>query len=296
MEVSLDITLQHALVLIVAAFIGAAISWIAYKEGFYNLPIISKTNPTIRLKDVFTSFGLFLLVEIILVPIALLIWVSWKNGAWVSSTKLHLSDEEQIWINMLGIVFTAIVLRIYYVSLNPQLRREIWGESSKISFFRPLYNWLFGAFTWVVAYPWMIVVGQLVAIFLLYTFGSSDVDQVAVKHVKDAVSNPTLLWTMIFMIVVIVPILEELLFRGFLQSWLKTRYGTAKSIVFSSFVFACFHYSDTQGTGNVELLSSLFVLACFLGFIKERQQSLWASIGLHSTFNLISIGLILLTK
>ena len=61
-----------------------------------------------------------------------------------------------------------------------------------------------------------------------------------------------------------------------------------KAIVFSALCFALFHYAPSQGMGNISLLATLFLFALFLGFIYERQASLFASIGLHMTFNAVS--------
>ncbi|MBI3211827.1 MAG: CPBP family intramembrane metalloprotease [Simkania negevensis] len=46
-----------------------------------------------------------------------------------------------------------------------------------------------------------------------------------------------------------------------------------------------FHLSSSQGVGNI----SLFIFALYLGFLYEKQCSLFASIALHMTFNSISV-------
>jgi uncharacterized protein len=66
------------------------------------------------------------------------------------------------------------------------------------------------------------------------------------------------------------------------------------SILLASLIFAFFHFSYSQGIDNIEVITSLFVFSCFLGFVYERQQSLWASVGLHALFNAISVVLIVL--
>jgi membrane protease YdiL (CAAX protease family) len=70
--------------------------------------------------------------------------------------------------------------------------------------------------------------------------------------------------------------------------------GTKAAILLTSLAFALFHYSGSQEIGNVSLIASLFTFALFLGFIYEKQSSLFASIGLHMTFNLASALRILL--
>lgn len=293
MEISFDAMLQHLLVFVVAAFVGSAISWIAFKEGFFQLPPMAIRGPILNWQAVFGAFGLFLAIELVLVPTLYLLWLSWEQGEIVFPEKVHLSAQAQVWINMLAIICTAVALTIYYRSFDPSLRKQIWGRSKPPS--DPVYNWLVGAFSWFIIYPWIMTVSQLIGILMLFTNITPHVDQVAVKHVKEAMSYPLQLWIMVVAVVIVVPILEELLFRGFLQTWLKGLLGRAKAIVIVSIVFALFHFSTTQGAENIELLAALFLLSCFLGFIRERQDSLWASMGLHSTFNLVSISIILKT-
>ena len=84
------------------------------------------------------------------------------------------------------------------------------------------------------------------------------------------------------------PLIEEILFRGYLQSWCQQRWGLKSSIFFTAIVFTFFHYEMSLGLGNVEILSALFVMALFLSYLKEKYQSLWAPIALHASFNCLS--------
>ena len=93
-------------------------------------------------------------------------------------------------------------------------------------------------------------------------------------------------------IVIAAPCIEEFLFRGCLQSFLKQYMSTKGAILFSSLCFSLFHFSLSQGLGNISLCASLFVFALFLGFIYET-GSLFASVGLHMTFNIVSAGRVL---
>ena len=154
-------------------------------------------------------------------------------------------------------------------------------------------DFLMGSLTWVIAYPWIVVVGQLLAVLIAFIYSGPLPDQVAVKHLKDLSQHPILFSLTALAVFSLVPMIEELLFRGFLQSWLKNKMNRFQAIILTSLIFASFHFSSSQGIENIEFVFSLFLLSCFLGFIKERQQSLWASIGLHSTFNFISILMII---
>lgn len=299
MEATADTLLQHVLVFIVAACFASFISWIAYKEGFFTLPIRPPSAGRVGFSKVFGAFGLFLAMELVVVPTLYLLWVSFQQGHLIIPEKIQLNPQTQGWVNMAAILGTVIALSLYFFSLDRATRQEIWGEAHmqtpSWSVGASIYNLFFGAFTWFVAYPWILTISQGIGILLLLKKAESKVDQIAVKHVKEAMSHPIQLIIMVVAVVIVVPILEELLFRGFLQAWLKKLMGWSKAVFLVSIIFALFHFSTSQGAENFELLPALFVLSCFLGFLRERQRSLWASIGLHSTFNLISVTLILIT-
>lgn len=292
---SFDVLLQQRiLVFLIAAIIGSSISWLAAREGYYRLPVHGHAHKPIPWLYVLGAFGLFLCVEIIIVPSFYLIWLSFKQGGMVIPSAVHLDSETQGWINLIAMVVTGIALLIYYFEIDKDYRRQIWGDGHSHKTLSIVKNLGLGALTWVIVYPWIIALSQIIGIILQFNYQGPHIDQVAIKHLKEAFSHPALLWMTGLAVVTIVPCLEELLFRGFLQTWLKGLFGTGKAIVITSVIFATFHYSASQGIENIELLSSLFLLSCYLGFIRERQNSLWASIGLHSTFNTISLLMIFL--
>ncbi len=289
-----DLLEQHVRVLVIATFFGLIFSLLAWKLGYY-CAVRSSSNKIQQVKGehVLVAFGLFFIVEAIVVPSLYLFWLSFERGEWVISLAHTPDGSMQGWLNLLGILCAAVVLALFCRNLNSDERHMIWGNHHSDS-----KRWQFaidlclGAVTWIIVYPWIVVNVQVIDIVLELGNNSTQVEQVAVKHVKDALSNPALLWTTMIAVVTIVPCLEELLFRGFLQTWLKGYFGRSVAIGITAAVFACFHYSSRQGMENVELLLSLFILACYLGFLRERQNSIWASMGLHAAFNGVSLLMI----
>ena len=113
------------------------------------------------------------------------------------------------------------------------------------------------------------------------------------QSLKKMEGNSWLYLTTASSIITVIPITEEILFRGFLQSWLKRRFQSHWiGIIIASLIFAFFHFSFAQGLTNIELLGSLFFLSCAIGISYEKQQSLWTPIAFHSIFNLTSLVLI----
>jgi membrane protease YdiL (CAAX protease family) len=145
-----------------------------------------------------------------------------------------------------------------------------------------------GILTWFIAFPWVGVISQFCDFLLEALFNFQSYEQVAVRYLKDNLTSAPQLFIALISIVFIAPIVEELLFRGTLQQFLKKYFSIKTSIAITAFIFACFHFSSSQGLGNLSLIPSLFTFACFLGYVYERQGSIFASIGLHLTFNLAS--------
>jgi membrane protease YdiL (CAAX protease family) len=82
--------------------------------------------------------------------------------------------------------------------------------------------------------------------------------------------------------VVMAPLAEEFLFRGFFYGVFKRYVGSAAAAIFCSALFAVFH-------ANLASLAGLFVLALCLTLVYERTGSILAPIAMHALFNLASL-------
>lgn len=280
-------TEQHLVVFFFMGLFSLFTSWLAWQAGLFKNSKRPAPLTEVKGADVLKGFLAFVLVQVILVPaIVVIIFHLFYR---VDADSITLSDiMNQGSIGLLSILSVFIAVYSVYFSLPADRRKAIWGSSS---------HWLsdlsLGMATWFVSYPLVTTLSQLISIAVLWIFQQETVDQVAVKHVKE-VRDPLILMLTIIGITVIIPCVEELLFRGLLQSWLRSKFKqSVGAIILTSLIFALFHYSTSQGVTNIELLFSLFMLSCFLGLLYERQRSLWAPIGLHGFFNAVSILMIL---
>ena len=279
-----------AAALLVLFFLGLS----AWRRHYFEVRTEQfKPPPSLRLSDVLGLFGLFLFVEIIVVPALAYAYAAYHQGQLTESFRLNLSKTQQGWLNLAAILAAAFAVLLYTAVMSSALRRLIfWGTALPPSVGRALKAFTIGVGTWLISYPAVVVVSQLVQV-VLYFFGPlKHVEQTAVQHLKSTMESLPLFWTTAWVIIFIVPVAEEILFRGFLQRWLVQKIGRGWGIVIASALFAGFHFAGVQGVDNIELLLSLFTLACFLGFIYERQGTLWAPITLHSVFNAISVLMI----
>jgi len=277
----------------ISLFFSLALGWGAFffasRNGFFRLPYSSWDSPAVSLKRVIIVFALYVLISLFAVAIIIDIFMRIVSRETVNMQTL--SPEFHGWFNIATIILASLVLLIYALAVDRK-GSEIWWWGKRKSFSAHFKDAGIGIATWVVSMPFVAIVGHLCALVLLFFIGEVDGEQVAVKQIKNLADSPILYKTMILLVILVVPIVEEVLFRGYLQGFLRTILGRKKAIVLSAIVFTLFHFSPSQGAKNLELLGSLFVLACFLGFLYERQRSLIAPIALHATFNAISTMMI----
>lgn len=270
--------------------IGLVLLPIAWMQGLFTAFSASQL-PAIQGKDVLKGFGLFLFIELFFIPFLLGILFFILAGQ--VEDEAFLNPTMRGWINFFIILGGFIGVIIAYLQLTPIQREQIWRQTST-----PWYqHFKIAMIAWLVAYPLVIAFSQLISIAVWQLFHHPFIEQIAVQNLRQASVNPWLFSVMAFAVVVLVPITEEYLFRGLLQSWLKRKLPHYFVAIFlSSLLFTAFHYSNTQGLANIELLSSLFILSCVIGYIYERQRSLLAPIALHGFFNFMSFLMIAASK
>jgi len=98
--------------------------------------------------------------------------------------------------------------------------------------------------------------------------------------------SPLVIGLMMFMIVVMAPLLEELLYRGMLYRFLKSRMNNLLALTLSSLLFAAMH-------ANLLKLVPLFLLGMLLGRAYEKSGSILVPIFMHAFFNLNTVLILL---
>ncbi len=265
--------------------LSAILLTVAQSYGFFHLPPSTdkRSNP-VSLKTVLVVFAIYLGMTMLIAPVLINVIRSFYSQPFVETSLLTIFSWVQLFI--LGSIF--LLFYLYTTSQSPTLFQRIWKDRS-IPHSKPITkDFLMGVMTWVIGFPLVIVVGQIVDMILYFFFGMESFEQVAVRYLKTALGSPLTLSVAMFTILIAAPIIEEFLFRGCLQTYFKRHMAPKKAIILSALCFALFHFAKSQGIGNISLVASLFVFALFLGFIYERQASLFASIGLHMTFNTVS--------
>ena len=85
-----------------------------------------------------------------------------------------------------------------------------------------------------------------------------------------------------FLMLILGPIAEEIMFRGIIYTSLRQKRSRATSLVFSAFIFTFVHM-------EVIHFGEIFVMGILLAYLYERTRSLITPIVLHIAINLFSV-------
>lgn len=265
-----ELSFENFLITEAFYFILSALAiFIAYRFGFFSYP---KTNasPKTKVWQVALAF-LSVLLPTILIP-TILHSLSMNNITLQSSL---------FWAVGLFQIAAALILAYIY----------IYQPNSAMSKFK---SFALGFLTWLLVFPQFLFVVLLFSELIRLTFPSYHfIEQSPVKQLLSVKDNPMAFYGVIFTIVIGAPIVEEVLFRGFLQNWFRSRLSKFSAIALTSLIFAFLHVTEEQQSTNYVLVPALFLLSCYLGHLYEREKTLLASIGLHMAFNTISLMFIL---
>jgi membrane protease YdiL (CAAX protease family) len=127
-------------------------------------------------------------------------------------------------------------------------------------------------------------------------FPSLNFDQEQIVGFDTARAN----WELIlvfFSLVVMPPLVEEILARGFLYTGLKTKWPTWAAVVVTSAMFAVAHLQFGSGAPLLWIAAiDTFTLSLVLIYLREKTGNLGASIALHMLKNFVAFMLLFIFR
>lgn len=268
----------------VLAILSLLVFWVGKQKKFFALPVTSWPVP-VYLKHVIIAFLIYFGVSSLITPI---IGKLLHNLFFNPPTPLSFLQYAS-WINVINSLLIFFLLTAFCFISPSALRNGIWKAPSHthLDLSSALRT---AAWGWLFSFPAVLLTNQFFdwAIFHLFQ-GAPLPEQLAVYFLKMTLAHPFYLFLAVFTIIIAAPVIEELLFRGFLQSWIRQHLGRGQAICVTSALFALFHYSPEQGIANVTIVASLFVFSLFIGFVYEKEGSLACPMMLHSLFNTINV-------
>lgn len=252
--------------------------FIGVRRGFFHFPTTTWEVP-LRFWHLIGAFAIYFIVTYFASSLAI--------GLLRRQIITHYLAYSS-WLNF-GISFAIFLcLALYLKALPASVRRGILRRSKDgYSLSEDFWN---ACYAWILAFPLVLFLSQALELVITHLFQIPQLpDQIAVKFLKSTFENPLYFTLAVLSIVILAPLVEETLFRGFLQTYIRQHLGSRQAILITSVCFSLFHYSAGQGLGNVSIIPSLFILALFLGFLYEKQGSILASMLLHASFNAVSV-------
>ncbi|MBP9840876.1 MAG: CPBP family intramembrane metalloprotease [Simkaniaceae bacterium] len=243
---------------------------ILWKKGFFFLSSEKSSENRLTFLEVTLSFLIYFAL------FYALLFTLFQSLSSLCNPKLLLS--------LLQLLMAALAIPLWLCFFSKKAKSIFkWGSSSFLT------DIALALVVYLISLPIIALVNEGAEQINLYFFGDKGPDQGAVLYLKSVKEHPVMFSLTLISIVIIAPLVEEVLFRGLLQRYIKQCLGGQAALLLSSLFFALMHFQLAQGIGNIPLLISLFVFALYLGFIYEKQKSLVASITLHIVFNLVSV-------
>ncbi|MBS1248731.1 MAG: hypothetical protein MAG431_00293 [Chloroflexi bacterium] len=190
--------------------------------------------------------------------------IFWVAAFWIGPTVL----QENLGLAM-GVWELALVIPAWWFTI-----RKYKSGWSQLGFrgFRGETIALGGGLL-MVSFAFNLAYNLFLALFNLQA-------QADLVPVLEAMSSPG--WLMITGIV-IAPIAEEIVFRGFFFSGLKQRYGWVKAALISSGLFAVLHLQPLA-------MLPIFILGFLFAYLYHKSKSIWPGVVLHVTMNSLALG------
>jgi len=218
-----------------------------------NLPIKDDKGPLLpwSLKDTWIGLGMFVVIQIILVGVVLKLKPSIIYGS-----------------------FIVVVLELIYI-LPVVIILAVRRADFKLLGYRRFKAGVMGIGCGLVVGSYLITIVNN-AIFVMLGV-STQAEEIG--RIMAAISSPG--W-FIFTGVIVAPIVEESLFRGFLFAGFRQRYGFQTAALLSSALFAIAHH-------QLAALIPTFVLGYIFSHLYQRSNSIFPSMLLHFLVNAFGI-------
>ncbi len=178
--------------------------------------------------------------------------------------------------------FYIVIAEVLAISMTLRLVRLAKSTYSRVGLIYPRWKDVGWAF---IAYG-LYFISFLVTIIIVQQFVSGiDLDQKQQIGFDNAYTRGELIMTF-FSLVILVPLAEEIMFRGFLLTSLLAKYKYWTSAIITSLIFGIAHL---QFGSNAPLLWAAaldtFILSLFLCYFRYTLKSIWPAVMLHAIKN-----------
>jgi membrane protease YdiL (CAAX protease family) len=274
-------------------FLGIAIAWLAvavylcYKGNWFDVPERHGSFPFTARQ--FFLIGLSLVCACGLYLASFLLahnLVEALQRLPVSASCVALAGGQWFALEQfIGLVLATLGLSFFTSLIPDDLVKLILGSSGD---WKKLAR---GVVAGVIIYPLVIASSWVVGCCVNFFTGEAKAPQIAIEILNSLSGSRGLLGVTVVTMTTVVPFVEEILFRGYLQSFLYGIVHPTLATITTACAFAAIHYAPIQKGTNYDILAGLFVFSIFSSRIRLKEDSIYCSIGLHASFNATSIAL-----
>ena len=218
--------------------------------------------------------GFYMLISFLVLQIAIVILLKFlgKIGLIISQDISDIINILTMWI--------SVILSYNFFICKPQTGQNIRFDLSvkDVTTYLIIFPMMFG----------MMMIGN-VTVSLIPTEGDffGELYRI-INEMSESISDNNL--TTIFLVSIVAPVCEEIVFRGIIQKGLINRgISPMRAVVFSAVLFGVIH-------GNPWQLVAGILLGVVLGWVDEKTNSLLSSIMLHIFNNLFYVLLMIYSK
>ena len=262
-------------------FWGSVILWIVWLVKRSNAKCDPSPIPLRPWAVGWINFGIFLCGIVTLIILLQLV-----VGTFVGP---FLGDEEgnlNPWALALGALTMQSALLLAYVIGRKRFPMLFRGNLSSVTLSLPKALWAaFPRFVryfliiGIVTYLWTTLLTRLVALGILEEFSPQ-----AAVLIFGAGESPIALTLLALFAVILAPIAEEIIFRGCIYRFLKSKMATHRAMLASGFFFAIIH-------SNLMALVPLTLVGFFLAYIYEKERNILVPICFHAFFNFLTLSM-----
>lgn len=207
-------------------------------------------------------------------------WNSQQASTWINNSVVA-----QFWVTVIIEGLTLLILK-YYLKRRHQSFKDI-GLRGRVQLMDLAYSLAGFAAYFTTFYVVLTAVTHAVP-----SFNSSQKQDIGFSSTTAGGD----LWLVFISLVILPPIVEEILFRGYLYTNLRERipksskYPKIIAAIITSAVFASFHLLESS-SGLLWIAGlDTFILSLVLVYLREKTGKLYASMGLHMIKNLIAFS------
>ena len=232
-----------------------------------------------------TVYGLSAFVLAQIVAAIVLVGVAFAKGLHAHSAQVWLESSVSA---QFGYILCAELLTIGAIWLALRSRKLSWQSIGLDTPKRRYAGYALAGFAvYFVSY---LVIAGLIQAFV----PSINLEQKQQIGFESAKTNMQLLFTFASL-VLLPPLTEELLFRGFIYSALRQRLRFFYATIITSILFALGHLQFGSGAPLLWIAAiDTFILSIVLCFVREKSTSIWPAILIHAIKNALAFTLLFL--